>query len=109
VDEVQLVVEHAGGVRASFAVSRNQLHVDGAAGAGDVDRAHDLTVLEIPYADAAAQIESARHRVKSDGGTDEVAGHHQVELRVGGDAVRIEPFRRRRRRMLGHDLQLLVE
>jgi len=107
VDEVQLVVRHAGAICAAASIARDEFHVDGPAGLRNRDRLHDLSRLQRPHANAAAGIERARYSMQGRR-ADEVARHHQVQLRPHGNPVRVESIIGRHRRVLRDQAEVLV-
>ncbi len=62
IKKVQPVIQHSGGEPALPVISRDQLHIDGAARVWNVDGAQNLAAFQIPHSDAAAKIHPARHR-----------------------------------------------
>ena len=66
-------------------------------------------LCKIPHADASAQQRIAGDDVQRAGGHHEVGGHHQVEIRTGRDAVRVEIVLRRIVGPFAHHPQVCVE
>src|SRR5215469_2792855 len=61
IDEVQMIIEHAGRVGPRRAVMRDEFDVDGTDLAGQFDGPENCLVLEIPHPDAPTEIDSPVH------------------------------------------------
>ena len=109
VNQVHQAVEHSRRECTAQRILGDQLHVHGSDRARNHDRADDRSAVKVPHADTPAQQRIAGDHVQRAGGHHEIGGHHQVELRTGGDAVRIEIVLGRVRGPLAHELQVRVE
>src|SRR5215472_3305147 len=109
VDEIEVVIEHAGRVGARHVVVRDELDVDGADLTGQFDGADDLLVLKIPYSDAAAEVNISVHRVQRGGRTYVIASDHEIEFWPDGNAVRIKAVLWRIGRVFADEVKLTVK
>src|SRR5262245_36337196 len=76
VNQIKVIIDHAGRKRAIMLIARDEFHIDGSRPISNLDRSLYAALLKIPHPDAAAKLRVAWHGMQSRRRTDEIASNH---------------------------------